>query len=136
MVARNGFLTKFCIEMIIKKFLNFYFFVEKKMKMKKIELRKSWIIISMQNFVKNPFLATINATEHCPRNGNRKTDFLYKTRCFLLSCPKAMLETRCSESQLKLSFQILSATGECTLILKNGWLFSNSIAFIKIQHTT
>ena len=26
-------------------------------------LEKSWIIISMQNFVRNPFLATINATE-------------------------------------------------------------------------
>ena len=40
MDAKNEFLTKFYIEMMIRFFLNFYFFIEKKMKMKKCFFKK------------------------------------------------------------------------------------------------
>ena len=32
---------------------------------KKMSWQKNWNIMSMWNFVRNPFLASINATEHC-----------------------------------------------------------------------
>ena len=84
MDAKNGFLTKFHIEIVIKKKIttffcrkkiffenenfdfekyfcsfskNIFFFDEKK------SWEKNWITISMWNFVRNPFLASINATE-------------------------------------------------------------------------
>ena len=96
MDAKNGFLTKFCIELVIRFFSQLFFFIEKNNKFeneehifrdlarllstgkhkgglnriffstkKKVE-KKNRITISMQNFVRNPFLASINATDNSP----------------------------------------------------------------------
>ena len=58
MDAKNGFLTKFCIEIVIRFFFSTFFFNEKR------KLREKRITIPVQNFVRNLFLASINATEH------------------------------------------------------------------------
>ena len=108
MDAKNGFLTKFHIGMVIQKNSQLFFFVEKKnifrkwtniffqihfFKKKNIfcsfskifffAKKKSWeffwITISMWNFVRNPFFASINETEQFWRSKTTSETFQKKS---------------------------------------------------------